>query len=427
MPLFLTRRSFSLGLAALVTTPAARAYAHNYDPSDLPPPTLETLKWAPKTRAAIQALLTAHGQYSRSYSPTQRPYVVFDWDETAIVGNVQFTLFHYMLEHFAFLLPAHEFQALLHAHSPNQTLPAPFTTVEGKPLSLHALVQDILEDYRALLARYGHRPHPLPREELLQDPTLLAFRARMAFYHHMLRATHGGEVAQRWLISLAAGQTLTDIVAMARAANEFYLGQSIDTITWRCPTERAGKGGAVAVTVTQSLRLTPEIADLFQIMQEHGIAPVICTSSLEECTAIFATSSEYGYNIPREHIFGARLETRKKVLQPVEAVDHPFPYERGKTAIIKRYMVTKREGPPLMIFAGEDSTADLIKAFPETPLCCLINRKQSDAMMPFLTEAAEMQTLETPRLVLQGRDENTGEWRPSEASILLGKTTPSLP
>ncbi|MFT9384425.1 MAG: lipoprotein pyruvate-formate lyase [Acetobacter orientalis] len=426
MSAFLSRRSFSLGLAAMAAAPHM-AQAHNYDPSDVPPPTLETLKWAQKTRASLQALMVAHGQYSAHYDHKKRPYIVFDWDETAIVGNVQLTLFHYMLEHFAFLLPAHEFQKLLHSHGAEKLLPLPFTTQDGKRLSLHTLVQDILEDYRALAARYGHRPHPLPRDELQQDPTVLAFKARMAFYHHALTALHGGEIAQRWLVSLAAGHTLTDVVAMSRAANEWYLGQAIGTIKWACPPERAGVGGPVSTTITQALRLTPEISDLFQIMQEHGIDPVICTASLEECTAIFATSTEYGYNIPREHIFGARLEEHHKTLLPLEAANVPFPYEQGKTALIKKYMVSKREGPPLAIIAGEDSTADLIKTFANTPLCCLINRKQSDAMMPFLKEAAEMRTLDTPRLVLQGRDENTGEWLPTEASIFLGDTMAQLP
>lgn len=426
MSAFLNRRCFSLGLAAALSAPRM-ARAHNFEPADVPAPTLETLKWAPKTRAMLQALMAAHGQYSEHYDTAKRPYIVFDWDETAIVGNVQLTLFHYMLEHFAFLLPAHEFQKLLHSHGAEKLLPPQFTTTDGKRLSLHMLVQDILEDYRALQARYGHRPHPLPREELQQDPALLAFKARMAFYHHALANLHGGEIAQRWLISLLAGQTTPDVIAISRAANEWYLGQAIALEKWECPKERAGTGGQITVTITQTLRLTPEISDLFQIMQEHGIDPVICTQSFEEATAIFATSTEYGYNIPREHIFGARLEEHQKTLLPIEAANAPFPYEHGKTALIKKYMVSKREGPPLALIVGEESTANLIKSFPDTPLCCLINRKQSDSMMPFLKEAAEMRSLEKPRLVLQGRDENTGEWLPTEASIYLGETMAQLP
>jgi hypothetical protein len=48
-------------------------------------------------------------------------------------------------------------------------------------------------------------------------------------------------------------------------------------------------------------------------------------------------------------------------------------------------------------------------------------------MQPFLKEAARLRSTERPRLVLQGRDENTGEWLPEEASIFLGETEPTLP
>ncbi|MDN6714313.1 MAG: hypothetical protein L0L41_06825 [Acetobacter sp.] len=81
-----------------------------------------------------------------------------------------------------------------------------------------------------------------------------------------------------------------------------------------------------------------------------------------------------------------------------------------------------------MIFAGESSTANLLKSFPDTPLCCLINRKQSEDMEVFLRDAAQPAPTGTPRrLYLQGRDENTGEWRPHTSSLLLGSTTPTLP
>ncbi|MFT8431176.1 MAG: hypothetical protein ABF644_02840 [Acetobacter orientalis] len=40
MSAFLSRRSFSLGLAAMAAAPHM-AQAHNYDPSDVPPPRLK--------------------------------------------------------------------------------------------------------------------------------------------------------------------------------------------------------------------------------------------------------------------------------------------------------------------------------------------------------------------------------------------------
>lgn len=423
---FLSRRSFGLGLTGLLALPRNALAASPMMTSDVPPPTLEVLKWAPATRAALQSVMDAHGQYAEGYDANQRPYAVFDWDETAIVGNVQETLFHYMLEHFSFLLPADQFRHLLHTGGADKPLPAPFKNLAGQPIIFSDLIHDILEDYRALAAHYGHMPHPLPREELIEDPALQAFRARMVLYHQALRATHGEETAQRGLVRLLAGQTVQDVVALTRAANEIALGQSIERVLWKSPATRPGKTGPLSVTITQTLRLTPEMADLFQILQEQGIDPIICTSSMEESVAIFATSAEYGYNLRREHIFGARLTQHKKVYSLTEEANYPFPFGVGKTAIIHLHMAHRKQDP-VIIFAGENSSAHLLSAFPETPLCCLINRKQPDDMQPFLQNALKQRGTATPRFVLQGRDENTGEWRPDETSILLGNTTPIFP
>ncbi|MFT9189259.1 MAG: lipoprotein pyruvate-formate lyase, partial [Acetobacter orientalis] len=77
MSAFLSRRSFSLGLAAMAAAPHM-AQAHNYDPSDVPPPTLETLKWAQKTRASLQARMVAHGQFNANYPQKKPPEIEFD-------------------------------------------------------------------------------------------------------------------------------------------------------------------------------------------------------------------------------------------------------------------------------------------------------------------------------------------------------------
>ncbi|MFT9418567.1 lipoprotein pyruvate-formate lyase [Acetobacter sp.] len=424
----LHRRTFGLGLTALLAAPTAGRATSIPDPMDRPPPELEDLKWHPPLREAIQALMNAHGHYSDTYNSNAPPYVVMDWNNTAIVGDVQQTLFLFMLEHFCFLLPAQKFRSLIHVYASSQPLPAPFANLAGQPVTFPDLVSDIVEDYSALAARYGHMPHPIAREELQDNPAMLAFRARMAFCHQAVAALHGPDAAQQWLIRLVAGQTQTDVITLSRAANEWCLGASISNQRWVCPASRPGKAGPVQADITQMLRLTPEMGNLLQILQEHGIDPIICSSALEDLIALFATSAEYGYNLRHEHVFGARLVERKGVMEPTEVSHSPFPAGVGKTELIRLHFEQKRKQPPLMIFAGESSTANLLRSFPDTPLCCLINRKQSEDMEVFLREAAQPATAGTPRrLYLQGRDENTGEWRPHTSSLLLGSTTPTLP
>lgn len=425
--LTLSRRLFGLGAASLLAMPRAWA-ATPPEMQERPPPQLDTLKWNPPLHTAIQALVNTHGRYSKTYDPQSRPYVVSDWNNTAIVGDAQQMLFLFMLEHFSFVLPVLDFRQLFHGLAPTGPLPAPFVNLHHQPVLFDALVDDIAEDYATLLGRYGQKPPPLPAEDLDKDPALQGFRARMAFCHQALTATRGPEVAQRWMISLLAGQHDTEVSTLSRATNEWGLGAAIATRNWRCPTDRPGKAGPVAASVTQMLRLTAEMANLFQILLEHGIDPVICSSAMEDVIALFASSAEYGYTVRHDDVFGARLAEKKHIMQPVEAPHTPLPFGENKVALIRKHFQDKRKRPPLMLFVGEDSSADLLTTYTATPLCCLINHKQTAAMQPFMREASRaIAPGKTRRLYLQGRDENTGEWRPHSSSILLGDSTPSLP
>lgn len=111
----LHRRTLGLGLTALLTARTIGRANAQPDLMDRPPPELEELKWHPPLREAIQALINAHGQYSETYNANSPPYVVMDWNNTAIVGDVQQTLFLFMLEHFCFLMPARRFHKLAYS------------------------------------------------------------------------------------------------------------------------------------------------------------------------------------------------------------------------------------------------------------------------------------------------------------------------
>ncbi|WP_323156076.1 hypothetical protein, partial [Pseudomonas alvandae] len=64
----LHRRTFGLGLTALLAVPTAGRATSIPDLMDRPPPELEELKWHPPLREAIQALINAHGHYSDTYN-----------------------------------------------------------------------------------------------------------------------------------------------------------------------------------------------------------------------------------------------------------------------------------------------------------------------------------------------------------------------
>ena len=67
----------------------------------------------------------------------------------------------------------------------------------------------------------------------------------------------------------------------------------------------------------------------------------------------------------------------------------------------------------------------MITQFPETKLIYLVNRLKGGDIGTLYKEALPGMAKPGRVLLLQGRNENTGLWRPFKETIKLGKTAPS--
>ena len=100
----------------------------------------------------------------------------------------------------------------------------------------------------------------------------------------------------------------------------------------------------------------------------------------------------------------------------------------GKSTIITNFIAPNYDGAgPLMVFGDSAGDWNMMTDWMEsgdTQLGVIFNRyrKTSDPIWQGSTEAAESIGNADARFVLQGRDENHGQLRPSEYSILLGET-----
>ncbi len=50
-------------------------------------------KWAPNTYKSMQKLIDENGVKSPAYNSAKKPYVVFDWDNTAIMNDTEEALY----------------------------------------------------------------------------------------------------------------------------------------------------------------------------------------------------------------------------------------------------------------------------------------------------------------------------------------------
>lgn len=118
------------------------------------------------------------------------------------------------------------------------------------------------------------------------------------------------------------------------------------------------------------------------------------------------------------------LALRKIRVQP--AADWPLTYGAGKVDAIRRRLVQERGHGPILVCGDSSGDTAMQTAFPDTRLSLIINRLADGTEGALSQRAANEMTSPTPRFILQGRDDNTGEWCPSEETIAFGSRTSRL-
>ncbi|POF61563.1 phosphoserine phosphatase [Novacetimonas maltaceti] len=410
MTALLTRRTaLASGLAACMA-PALPSSARAGTP------VLAPLKWAPRTRRVIEGLIATHA--STDPDPARRPYAVFDWDNTCIAGDCEETLLHYTASHFLFALSPHDFARATALDVPARTFGGEFRTVEGHRVRFADLHADLCADYALLAAR--------PGAPAADDPALLSLRSKLVFAYDAITATCDGDVSCRWIIRLLAGHDAAGLAALARASNTWHLGQGIGRETWATPATRPGRAGIVARPVLTGLRLTPEIADLQSALRAAGIEVYVCSASLEEVVAVFATDPDYGYGLPRANVLGVRMQWPGGRLGLNAAPHWPVTYREGKVRAIRNTQLRRHGHGPLLVCGDSSGDFAMLGGFADTKLGLIVNRLLPGPIGTLSAQAIAQMSAPDPRFVLQGRDDNTGEWRPSEQSIPLGHSLPQL-
>ena len=106
---------------------------------------LITGNWAPATRARIQAVIDENAN--------QGKYVVFDFDNTSVIFDIQEALLIYQIENLQFKIDPADMEAVLETGIPdlNKSMG---TSLDGKNITPSTLVADITSDYEWIYANY---------------------------------------------------------------------------------------------------------------------------------------------------------------------------------------------------------------------------------------------------------------------------------
>ena len=421
---FASNLDFGLTWDAATDTAAIDTSAH-YKPDATQ---LITGNWAPATRARIQAVIDENADSGK--------YVVFDFDNTSVIFDVEEALLIYQIENLAFKIDPDDMADVLETQIPDLTAPVG-TTVDGEDVSVEELVADLTSDYAWLYENYegfgaggAYGLEYIHATNQYQD-----FAAKLRYMYSAVGDTFDASVSYPWVTYLFTGMTSQEVYDLAAESHAYWAAYGrYASETWTSPVELPGEAGVVSVSFNTGLTFTDELKDLYATLMANDIDVYIISASYID--VIQAANQTMGYNVPAENVFAMRNKVDEEG-RYINEYDYDWGGEglyaqtqaAGKSTIITNFIAPKYDGAgPLMVFGDSAGDWNMMTDWMDdgdTVLGVIFNRYRkpsSDPIWEGSNEAAQTIGDADARFVLQGRNENTGELRPSEKSILLGST-----
>lgn len=384
---------------------------------------LITGNWAPATRARMQAVIDANANKGK--------YVVFDFDNTSVIFDVQEALLVYQIENLMFKIEPKNMKAVLETQIPDLTK-AVGKSANGKDVTCNQLVADIVSDYEWLYANYKGLKGDKDLSYIHATNQYQDFSAKLRYMYSAVGDTFDASISYPWVTYLFTGMAPAEVQTMASASHKYWAsyGRYAEE-TWTSPVELPGKAGVVSVSFITGLTFTDELLDLYATLKANNIDVYICSASPQD--TIVAASKAMGYGVDEDHIFAMRnkLDANGRYINEYDydwggKGMYAQTQAEGKSTIITNFIAPKYNNDgPLMVFSDSKGDFWMMTDWMEegdTELGVIFNRyrKPSDPIWESSVEAAETMGSPEARFVLQGRDENTGELRPTEYSIMIG-------
>lgn len=387
---------------------------------------LITGNWAPMTRARIQSVIDENAGKGR--------YVVFDFDNTSVIFDVQEALMVYQTENLLFKIAPGDMEAVLKTGIPDLGKEMG-ESIDGKIITPDALVADLVSDYSWIYNHYSGMNGDKDLSYIHASNEYQDFAAKLRFMYNNLGDYFDHAVSYPWVTYLFTGMTPEEVRALATASHEYWSAYGrYASETWSSPIELPGKAGIVSASYITGLSFTDELRDLYQTLMANEIDVYIVSAS--PIDTILAANECMGYGVPEDQVFAMRNKLDENGLY-INEYDYDWGGEgkysqtqgEGKSAVIANFIAPKYDGAgPLMVFGDSAGDWNMMTDWMEsgdTVLGVIFNRYRkpsSDPIWKGSDEAAKTIGDADARFVLQGRDENKGQLRPSESSILLNQT-----
>lgn len=380
--------------------------------------------WDGFNKAQIEKFLATYGKGSPNYNPAKPPYAVFDWDNTMVFLDVEEATFIYQLENLRFAMTPAQMDKALRMEVPKGNFVKDYNNAAGEPVNIDLVVPDAVESYTWIYNNYKGMKGKLSLEEVKKNPHYTNFVTKTRYMYEAIGDTFDVSVAYPWVLYLFTGMNEQQVRQMVNETLAWQKTQPIEKVKWTSPASLPGKAGVVSVSWKNGLRLMPEMQDIFQAFRTAGIDIWVCTASFVDVIKEISSNPAYGYNNPADRVIGMELQRDDKgVIQTEFRRGYVQTQQKGKTKAIERFLVSKYGYGPIFVAGDSEGDMNMMQDFADTKLVLIVNRLKGKDIDVLSKQAVASYGKPDAKVLLQGRNDNTGQFEPSQAHVKFGAKT----
>ena len=377
--------------------------------------------WDPFNRVQLETFIATYGKDGLHYNPAKPPYAVFDWDNTMVFLDVAEATLIYQLENLHFAMTPEQMDSALRMAVPKGPFVKEHNNARGRPVDIDLIVPDAVESYRWLYDNYKGLNGTLPLDTVKKNPHYTNFITKVRYLYEAIGDTFDVSVAYPWITYLFSGMNEQQVRAMVNETIQWQMTQPIEKVTWVSPEQPPGQAGVVSVSWKNGLRLMPEMQDIFRAFREAGIDVWVCTASFVDLIREISSNPRYGYNNPPERVIGMELERDSHgVIQTEFRRGYLQTQQKGKTRAIERFIVPKYGYGPIFVAGDSEGDMNMMQDFADTRLILIINRLKGKDIATLSRRAVESYGKPGAGILLQGRNDNSGEFVKSQLHTTFG-------
>lgn len=367
--------------------------------------------WNDRAFQFLNKLIADHGRDNPAYNPEKKPFAVFDWDNTSIIGDVEEAAFFYLVTQLAFKINPEDLYHIIRKNVDKGDFKDPYKNLDGNPVNIDQISADIYDVYKRLYGTSDRLGGDVPFDLIKETNAYKEFVAKMIFRYKAAEYDKNARDPYCWMTFLFTNYKQNEIEEFCDNAFGFVKKAEPRREIFTSP-EIESQAGRISVSYFVGMGVIPEMADLFHSLEREGIDVYVVSASFIDIVRAFATKNSYKFD--GEKVLGLRLakDDEGKV---IPELDHSFPLTQksGKSETIKKLIQNETNYGPILVGGDSDGDYAMLTDFEETDLGIIIDRQRHGEINKLKDEALAGSSA----YILQARDQYGKKFIREERSI----------